>query len=157
MAHPVGEVVARAAALAAAFRRQRLPVVLVNAAGTPSGRSDRGGGEAVRWPEEATRLVPELDAQEGDLRITKTAWGAFAGTDLQRRLEELGVTSVVLAGVATSFGVESTARAAYDLGFHVVLAVDAMTDVTQDAHDHAVSWTSRSWAGRAAPTTCWSS
>ena len=43
--------------------------------------------------------------------------------------------------MATSFGVESTARGAYDVGFHVLLAVDAMTDVTQGAHHHAVSWT----------------
>lgn len=141
MAHPVEDIVARAVELAAAFRRHGLPVVVFNNTGTPPGRSDRGGGDAIRWPEEATRLVPELDVEATDLRLSKSGWGGFADTDLQDLLDERGVTRVVLVGVATSFGVESTARAAYDLGFHVVLPVDAMTDVAQHAHDHAVSWT----------------
>ena len=49
-----------------------------------------------------------------------------------------GVTQVVLTGVATSAGVESTARSAYDLGYNVTLVVDAMTDRDADAHRHSV-------------------
>jgi nicotinamidase-related amidase len=53
-------------------------------------------------------------------------------------LQERAVTQVVVVGLATSFGVESTARAAYDLGYSVVLAVDAMTDPRAEAHNGSV-------------------
>jgi nicotinamidase-related amidase len=65
--------------------------------------------------------------------------GAFTNTDLEARLKGLGVTQVVLAGVATSIGVESTARHAYELGFNVTLAIDAMTDLSLEAHDNSVA------------------
>jgi isochorismate hydrolase len=54
-------------------------------------------------------------------------------------LKERGVTQVVIAGVATSFGVESTARQAYDDGYNVTLAIDAMTDVRAESHEHSVT------------------
>ena len=53
-------------------------------------------------------------------------------------LRQRGVTQVVLTGVATVRGVESTARSAYDLGYNVTLVVDAMTDRDADAHHHSV-------------------
>ena len=71
--------------------------------------------------------------------MTKQTWGAFTGTDLATHLRGLGVTQVVLAGVATSIGVESTARQAYELGFNVALVVDAMTDMNPDAHTNSVT------------------
>jgi nicotinamidase-related amidase len=64
--------------------------------------------------------------------------GAFLGTSLDDYLRRRGVTQVVLAGVSTSGGVESTARSAYDLGYNVVLVVDAMTDRDADAHRHSI-------------------
>jgi nicotinamidase-related amidase len=71
--------------------------------------------------------------------VTKKTWGAFTNTNLHAHLKGLGVTQIVLAGVATSIGVESTARHAHELGFHVALAVDAMTDRNLDAHNHSVT------------------
>jgi nicotinamidase-related amidase len=65
--------------------------------------------------------------------------GAFASTDLEERLKALGVTQVVVTGVATGTGVESTARQAYELGFNVTLAVDAMTDARPEAHDYSIT------------------
>jgi nicotinamidase-related amidase len=50
----------------------------------------------------------------------------------------MDVTQVVIAGIATSIGVESTARNAYEFGFNVALAVDAMTDRDADAHDSSI-------------------
>jgi nicotinamidase-related amidase len=70
--------------------------------------------------------------------VTKIRWGAFQGTSLDAHLRDLGVTQVVLAGVATSIGVESTARAAHEHGYHVVLATDAMTDTSPDAHANSI-------------------
>ena len=71
---------------------------------------------------------------EGDIVVTKRNWGAFYGTDLDLQLRRRGVTQIVLAGIATSIGVESTARAAYEHGYHVTLATDAMADMNLQAH-----------------------
>jgi nicotinamidase-related amidase len=71
--------------------------------------------------------------------VTKQTWGAFTRTDLDSYLKAEGVTQVVVAGIATTAGVESTARHAHELGFHVTLAVDAMTDMSREAHDNSVT------------------
>jgi nicotinamidase-related amidase len=133
MAHPAEDVVGRAAELAAAFRQRGLPVVLVNNAGSPAGRTQYSAGGSD-WPPELTELMPGLGADAGDLRVTKHSWGAFATTDLDARLKTLGVTQVVIAGVATSYGIESTAREAYDHGYNVTVAADAITDPTAEGH-----------------------
>jgi len=136
--HPIDDVVRHAAALAAAFRRHHLPVVLVNADGRAPGRTQRPAGPIERsadWLE----FIAALDRQPQDHIVTKRTWGAFTDTGLEAHLKQLDVTQIVLAGVATSIGVESTARQAHELGYHVALAVDAMTDLTLDAHDHSVT------------------
>ena len=135
--HPMAEVVANAAELANAFRDHGLPVVLVNVTAGAPGRTEappRSGARPADW----TDLMEELDAQPDDLRVTKLRWGAFHETPLDAHLKQLGVTQVVVAGVATSIGVESTARAAHEHGYHVVLATDAMTDTNADAHENSV-------------------
>jgi len=137
-AHPIGEVVERSRSLADAFRQRGLPVVLVNVTGGAPGRTERSHsleGLPADWAD----LVPELNAQPDDVLITKRTWGAFTNTDLEARLKARGVTQIVLAGVATSVGVESTARHAYELGFNVTLAVDAMTDMRREAHDDSIA------------------
>ena len=132
--HPMDGVIARAAALAAAFRRRALPVVLVNAAGRPGGRTDQPRPPFAPSPEWIA-LVPELDVQPGDILLTKTAPGAFGDSPLAADLRARGVTQVVVVGVSTSQGVEATARGAYDLGLNVTLALDAMSDTDAQAHD----------------------
>jgi nicotinamidase-related amidase len=82
--------------------------------------------------------VPELGAQPGDHLVTKHRVGAFIGTDLHETLSPRGVTQIFLAGVATSVGVEATARSGYDYGYNVVLVVDAMTDRDAEAHRFSV-------------------
>jgi nicotinamidase-related amidase len=79
-----------------------------------------------------------LERHPDDHLVSKQRVGAFLGTDLDAYLRGRGVTQVVLTGVATSAGVESTARNAYDLGYHVALVVDAMTDLDSDKHRHSV-------------------
>jgi nicotinamidase-related amidase len=137
-AHPVGEVIKRASELAEAFRRKGLPVVLVNVTGGAPGRVEqiRGGGERpAGWAE----LVADLNPQPTDHRVTKQTWGAFTNTGLEAHLKKLGVTQVVIAGVSTSAGVESTARQAHECGFNLTLAVDAMTDMNVDTHTNSVT------------------
>jgi nicotinamidase-related amidase len=133
--HPAGEIVTRAAALAAAFRRRHLPVALVNVAGGAPGRVDQPMTGTL--PPDWTELVAELAPAPTDHRVTKKTWGAFTGTDLAAWLHDHGATQIVLAGIATSIGIESTARQAHELGFNVVLATNAMTDRSAEAHDNS--------------------
>jgi nicotinamidase-related amidase len=135
--HPAEEIVARAAQLARAFREHGLPVVLVNVAGRAPGRTD-AGTPRFSFPPDWTELVPELGQQSSDYIVTKQRVGAFIGTSLDDYLRQRGVTQVVLTGISTSAGVESTARSAHDLGYNVAFVVDAMTDRDGDAHRHSV-------------------
>jgi nicotinamidase-related amidase len=137
--HPMDEVVERTRALLDAFRASNLAVVLVNAAGRAPGRTEQGARSNVSFAEGWMDLLPELDQQPGDLVVTKRSWGAFATTDLEHQLKARGVTQVVVTGVATSVGVEATARQAYEAGFHVTLAVDAMTDGHEEAHAYSMA------------------
>ncbi|BDI31928.1 hydrolase [Capsulimonas corticalis] len=136
--HPIAEVITNAGALVSAFRGKGLPVALVNVDAGAPGRTEqsRNRGE---FPAGWTDLIPELNQQPTDHTVTKRTWGAFTNTDLEEYLKKQGVTQVVVAGVATSIGAESTARCAYELGFHVTLAVDAMTDMNMDAHINSVT------------------
>ncbi|KHK98349.1 hydrolase [Microbacterium mangrovi] len=141
-AHPIEQIVGNSARLADAFRAKGLPVVLVNVVGTAPGRSDRGkatgrvGGQEL--PAAATVLVPELRPQPSDITVSKRSLGAFLTTDLDAQLKAAGATQIVLTGVSTTSGVESTARSAFDLGYHVAFVVDAMTD-NLEAHDASIA------------------
>ena len=137
VAHPIAEIVGKSAQLARAFRERGLPVVLVNVSDRAPGRTDHGPFNFV-FPPDWTELVPELEQQPGDYLVTKKRVGAFIGTALDEYLHERGVTQVVLTGVATSVGVEATARSAYDLGYNVTLVVDAMTDMRAESHQYSV-------------------
>jgi nicotinamidase-related amidase len=137
-AHPMAEVVKHAAALTDAFRKHALPVVLVNVDGGAPGRTEQSRNLSG-LPPDWTDLIPELNQQPTDHMVTKRTWGAFTNTDLEAHLKRLGVTQVVIAGVATSAGVESTARHAHELGYHVTLAIDAMTDRSAEAHANSIA------------------
>jgi len=136
-AHPMAGVVAGAVTLADAFRERGLPVVLINADAVAPGRTEQARPN-IPMPAGWTDFLPELRQQASDHIVTKRTWGAFTGTDLEQYLKGNGITQVVIAGVATSAGVESTARHAHELGFNVALATDAMTDRSADAHDRSI-------------------
>jgi nicotinamidase-related amidase len=82
-------------------------------------------------------LAPELGHDERDIHITKHQWGAFYGTELDLQLRRRGIHTIVLGGIATNFGVESTARDAYERGYALVFVEDAMTGLTAEAHAFA--------------------
>jgi nicotinamidase-related amidase len=138
LAHPVEGVIEHSTALLAAFRERGLPVALVNVAGAPPGRTD-SGPRTRGFPDGWTELIPELDVRPGDILVTKHARSAFTGTGLAERLRGLGATQVVVTGIATSSGVESTARDAHERGFNVTLPTDAMTDSDPARHEHSVA------------------
>lgn len=138
VAHPIGPIIEKARMLADAFRARGLPVVWVNVAGAAPGRVERPV-KIEGMPADWTDLVPELGAEPQDHRVTKHSWGAFTGTDLHAFLQAQGVTQLVLLGVATSVGVESTARFAHELGYNLTLVTDAMTDLHPEAHENSVT------------------
>ena len=139
LAQPIGPVLERAQALTRAFRAAGLPVVLINVTGGAPGRTEQPRPNMGAFPQDFAEFVPELEQQPGDIVVTKKTWGAFASTDIEAQLKALGVTQVVVIGVATGTGVESTARQAYEAGFNVTLAIDAMTDSRPDAHDYSLA------------------
>lgn len=126
--HKGADVVARASRLVTAFRRAGGTVVLL--------RVDRPG---VTEQPPGSGFVPEMRPQPGDITVVKQTIGAFYGTGLADQLRDRGVTTVVMAGIATTMGVESTARAASDHGFEVIFAADAMSGMTAVEHDHALT------------------
>ncbi len=130
------EVVAKGATLAKIFREKNATVVYVRVdlndfASLPT---DAPHGAPANAPAVYSELVPESGVQADDLVITKRFWGAFGGTELEEKLRKAGVTTVVIGGIATNFGVESTAREAAGLGFAVVLVEDASTSLDAGAH-----------------------
>ena len=138
---PSADVVARTASLASAFRRHGLPVVLVHVTTSPDGadavpgRTDAGSTRPGPRPAGFADIVPELG--EG-IVVTKHNWGAFYGTDLDLQLRRRGVTQVVITGIATSIGVESTARAAHEYGYNVTVAIDAVSDLDEVTHRNSI-------------------
>jgi nicotinamidase-related amidase len=142
--HAAEDVVARAAAIAAALRKAGGTVVWVHVDNAPDG-ADRlkpitdaaGGGDRPKAPDHAD-LMPGLNVQAGDVIVTKRGWGSFYGTDLDLQLRRRGIRTLLTGGISTNIGVESTAREAFDHGYQQVFVEDAMTCRSADEHDHAL-------------------
>jgi nicotinamidase-related amidase len=92
---------------------------------------------AAAPPPEASQLVPEAGVEATDIVIAKRQWGAFHGTELDQLLRRRNIKTIMLGGVATNYGVESTARAAFDMGYELVFAEDAMSSMSAEAHHFA--------------------
>ncbi|WP_406069384.1 hydrolase [Streptomyces sp. NBC_01020] len=141
--YTTGDVLTRTVELADAFRSRGLPVVLVRVTFAADG-SDRTPGRTdtpspgYTPPAGWDHVVDALTGHDQDITVTKRNWSAFYGTDLDMQLRRRGVTQIVLTGVATSIGVESTARAAHEHGYHVTVATDAVTDSDGAAHRNSV-------------------
>ncbi|WP_112137224.1 isochorismatase family protein [Glycomyces dulcitolivorans] len=143
--HPLPEVIARTATLAEAFRAQDLPVILTrftfNADGSDAtpGRTDLGNRGPQALPEGWDDIIDPLAGHPEDLVITKRNWGSFYGTDLDLHLRRRSITHLVITGIATSLGVESTARSAHEHGYNLTIPTDAVTDLNPEAHTHATT------------------
>ncbi len=141
---PGTEVVHNAVRLADRFRGAQAPVVLVRVTFSAD------GGDALKpevdspnqrgaMPADWAEFVPEIGPRDGDIVITKRQWGAFYGTELDLQLRRRGIGKIVLAGIATNIGVESTARNAFELGYEQVFAEDAMSSLSAEAHAFSIS------------------
>ncbi|MEV7692256.1 isochorismatase family cysteine hydrolase [Microbacterium sp. NPDC089189] len=137
---PADELIAAVSSLLAAFRGWGLPVWHAVSTGTPGGRTSYSTGSRV-WDDAQAAVVPHVAPLEGEPIVRRAAWSAFAGTDLARRLRDAGVETLVIVGLATPFGIESTARSAYDLGFSVIVPSDAVAGPDPVAHEATLART----------------
>jgi len=136
--HSGAQVVANARPLADALRAKGGTVVWVRVLlnellALPADAPTRAP-DAPPAPAQASELVPEIGAQPGDVIVSKRQWGAFYGTDLEQQLRRRGIDTIVIGGIATNFGVESTARAAFDFGFKLVFVEDATSGLNEEMH-----------------------
>ena len=137
-------VIANSTLLLTAARSAGAQPVLVHVGGAADGAdrlhptADQQMGAGGSLPPDWTELIPELDRQPGDVVILKRQWGAFYGTDLDLQLRRRGLTTIILCGIATEIGVESTARDAYERGYELIFAADAMTGTNAESHLNSV-------------------
>ena len=87
-----------------------------------------------------SEFVPELKVQPSDFIITKHQWGAFYGTELDLQLRRRGIDTIILCGIATNIGVESTARFAYEFGFNQIFVHDAMAARSIEEHEFPLKY-----------------
>ena len=144
--HAASDVVARASALADGFREAGALVVLVHVDPGPGGRlfpqppTDRPR-RLDRLPDAWAEIVPDLGPEPGDVVVTKHQPGAFYGTSLDLQLRRRGIETLVLGGISTNMGVEMTARQAFERGYALVFAEDAMAAREADLHTFPVERT----------------
>jgi len=94
-------------------------------------------------PSDWAEIVPELGPKQGDMIIIKKQWGAFYGTELDLQLRRRKISTIVLCGIATNYGVESTARFAYEYGYNQIFAEDAMAAMTEEVHSSSIKYVFR--------------
>jgi nicotinamidase-related amidase len=156
-------VVKNAAALAEACRKNAMPVFLVRVTPSPDGKDalhpltdigmwtrsqkDAPNAKATsaagrqQMPADFAEIVSELGPKPGDFVVTKHQWGAFYGTELDLELRRRGIGTIILCGISTNIGVESTARFAYELGYNQIFAEDAMSAMSEEEHNFTVTKT----------------
>lgn len=135
------------AKLADAFRKNRMPVFLVHVSASDADRlkpiADEHMPSYQSLPKDWAEIIPELGPKEGDIVITKRQWGAFYGTELDLQLRRRKIETIVLCGISTNMGVESTARFAYEYGYQQIFAEDAMSAMSAEAHKASVNFAFR--------------
>lgn len=142
--HSAEQVVTRAASMVKAFRKAGAFVGLVRVSTNdfkdmPRPLLDQPSPTfnlVPGWDE----IVPEIGVTDTDHLITKRQWGAFYGTDLDLQLRRRGITTIVLCGIASGIGVDTTAREAFAHGYQVVFATDAMTGFSKEEHEHVIKF-----------------
>lgn len=143
--YQAGVVIANTVKLLSAVRKNNMPVFLVHVTPSPDLKdsllpvaetSFQRSGFNLGWSE----FVPELNIQPGDFLIIKHQWGAFYGTELDLQLRRRGIDTIILCGIATNFGVESTARYAYELGYNQIFVEDAMAARSKEEHAYPVKY-----------------
>ncbi|AJY75678.1 isochorismatase family protein [Paenibacillus beijingensis] len=138
--YSAGQVIANSAKLADRFRDQGAFVALVHVSSKDfkdmlHPKLDTAP-PALNLVEGWDEFVPEIGRTETDHIVAKKQWGAFHGTDLDLQLRRRNIDTIVLCGIASGIGVDTTAREAFQHGYNIIFAIDAMTGFTQPEHEH---------------------
>ena len=136
--HAAADVIQRCATLANALREKGGTVIYVHVLINETLRLPADAPNplpATPLPATMSELVPEAGRQPGDPLIAKRQWGAFYGTNLEQVLRRNGIGTIIIGGVATNMGVESTARGAFDRGYQLIFAEDAMSTLSAELHE----------------------
>ncbi|HUC38864.1 MAG TPA: hydrolase [Candidatus Acidoferrum sp.] len=141
--HSASTVIQNAAKIAELFRKNGMPVFLVHVV-ISAGEMLNVMADEQPWsgrdlPKDFSDFAPDLHQKESDIVITKRQWGAFYGTDLELQLRRRGIKTIVLCGISTNHGVESTARFAYEYGFQQIFVEDAMSSMSAEMHNAAIN------------------
>jgi nicotinamidase-related amidase len=145
--HDAATVIRNASRLADAFRENKMPVFLVHVVASEADRlkpiadQQPWGAGGQQRPKDWSDIVPELGPKENDTVIAKKQWGAFYGTELDLQLRRRGLNTIVLCGMSTNAGVESTARFAYEYGYQQIFAEDATTARSAEEHSNTLNYT----------------
>ncbi len=143
--HSTKTVIENTVKLVEASRKNEMPVFLVHVTPSPdlkdslhpiSDTSFQMKSYDPSWSE----YVPELKVQSGDFQIIKHQWGAFYGTELDLQLKRRAIDTIILCGISTNLGVESTARFAYEFGFNQIFVSDAMAARSKEEHEHPLKY-----------------
>jgi nicotinamidase-related amidase len=143
--HSTQDVIANSSSILIAARKNKMNVFLVHVTPSPdlkdalhpiSETSFQMSGFNPEWSE----YVPELNIQPSDILITKHQWGAFYGTGLDLQLRRRGIDTIILCGIATNMGVESTARFAYEFGYNQIFIEDAMSARSKEEHEYPIRY-----------------
>jgi len=94
---------------------------------------------SIKFSEGWDIFVPEIEDKNA-ITITKRQWGAFYGTELDLQLRRRGIDTIVLCGISTSIGVDTTAREAYQHGYNQIFVEEAMTAGTKEEHDYVCKY-----------------
>jgi nicotinamidase-related amidase len=129
--------------LAEAFRKNSMPVFLVHVKASEAEMLKPVADERMSFtgerPNNWADFVAALGPKENDIVITKKQWGAFYGTELDMQLRRRGISTIVLCGIATNYGVESTARFAYEYGYQQIFAEDATAARSEEEHMNTIT------------------
>ncbi len=145
--HSSNSIVSNAAKLAEVFRKNNAPVFLVRVTPSPDIKdglkpiTDNTAQTSDTMNPDWAEIVSELGPKKGDFVITKRQWGAFHGTELDLQLRRRKIETIVLCGISTNIGVESTARFAYEYGYQQVFVEDAMASgKSQEEHEATINY-----------------
>ena len=143
--HPAKIVIENTAKLLTEARKKGIAVFLVHVTPSPDLKDAlhpmtetafQTSGYNLDW----SRYVPELNIQSSDFLITKHQWGAFYGTELDLQLRRRGIETIILCGISTNIGVESTARFAYEFGYNQIFVQDAMAARSKEEHTYPIKY-----------------
>lgn len=137
------QVLEQAAAVAEASRRAGVLVVLVRVESGPDGAlalTPSLDGEPQQWtlPEGAHDFPDRLRPGDRDVVVTKYGWGGFYGTDLDLQLRRRGIDTLLVGGLVTNIGVDTTMRQAHERGYDQIVMSDLCGAFTQADHDYSL-------------------